>query len=374
MSEAPPALSNRLLSAALAQVGTHALILLDADGIVVDWLAGAERLFRYRPEEIVGQNISVLFTPEDLKNDLSNWEQKTAISAGESEDDRWQMRKDGGRIFVSGTLTALRDDDGEVIGFAKIMRDRTDQKFQVEALESRITAMKKSAERKEQFISTLGHELRNPLAAISYATHALKKWESDSPDMARTLELIHREITFMQRMIGDLLDAARFSAGKIRLRQEDVVMQEVIEAAGQTCRPSLDAKTQRLEQLLPEVPIHVQADPVRLQQVFVNLIDNASKFSEPGKRIWVTLTIEGDEAVTRVKDNGAGIPPEVMPHIFELFTQAETATPHEGLGIGLSVVKDTVALHGGTVQATSDGEGRGSEFTVRLPIALRANT
>jgi signal transduction histidine kinase len=131
----------------------------------------------------------------------------------------------------------------------------------------------------------------------------------------------------------------------------------------------INERTHDLHQFLPDVPIEVDADPVRLRQVFVNLIENAAKYTQYGGTIRIKVTTEGDEAVVRVQDDGVGIPPEVMPHIFDLFTQAEFATRSQGgLGIGLSVVKDTVALHGGSVQATSDGLGKGSEFTVRLPL------
>lgn len=171
MAQDYSALTSRLLESAMGQVGTHAVVLLDPKGIVVGWLAGAERLFGYEPAEIIGQDCSVLFTPEDLERDLSSWERQTARASGESEDDRWQVRKDGGRIWVSGTLTALRDERGELLGFAKVMRNRTDQKLQVETLESRIADLQEAEQRKNAFISTLAHELRNPLAALTNAAH-----------------------------------------------------------------------------------------------------------------------------------------------------------------------------------------------------------
>lgn len=369
MAGEPSALAGRLLESAMGQVGTHAVILLDPNGVIVGWLAGARRLFGYEPDEILGRNASVLFTPEDLERDLSSWEQETARASGESEDDRWQLRKDGGRIWVSGTLTALRDERGELLGFAKIVRNRTDQKSQVETLESRIAVAEQAEQRKNAFISTLAHELRNPLATLSNASHLLKGCESASSEMALVVGMVRRQVEFMGRMVDDLLDVARTAAGKVELRKERVALREIIRQAVETCRPSLDQRTQVLHLLLPEAPIELEADPIRLRQVFINLVQNAAKYTEHGGTIWIKATVEGDEAVVRVQDTGVGIPPEAMPHLFDLFTQAEFASRSQGgLGIGLSVVKDYVALHGGTVQAASDGLGKGSEFTVRLPL------
>lgn len=369
MPEDNSELMSRLLEIALPSIGTHALVLLDPEGTVVGWLAGAERLFGYRPEEIVGQNASRLFTPKDLEKDLSSWEQKTARQSGESEDDRWQVRKDGGRIWVSGTLTALRDRQGQLLGFAKIMRNRTDQKSQLETLESRVTALQQAEQRKNAFISTLAHELRNPLSALSNAIYLLQECQSLSADMAMTVGIVRRQIEFMERMVNDLLEVARTAAGKVELHREPVVLQETIQQAVETSRSAVDERSQVLHQLLPSVPVQLDADPMRLQQVFVNLIENAAKYTPNGGAIWVKATVEGDEAVVRVQDNGMGIPPEVMPHVFDLFTQAESASRSQsGLGIGLSVVKENVALHGGSVQAASDGLNKGSEFTVRLPL------
>ncbi len=362
-------LANRLLELTIKEVGTHALVLLDPNGVVVGWLAGAERVFGYKPEEIIGQNASVLFTPEDLQKDLSSWEQQTASGSRESEDDRWQVRKDGGRFWASGTLTALRDEQGALVGFAKIVRNRTDQKEQLETLESRIAAFHEAERRKNNFISTLAHELRNPLAVVVNATQLLDRLPPASPDMSLALGMIRRQAEFMGRMIDDLLELARTAKGKVDLRPERVVLQQIIEQAVETGLPAIDERTQVLQQLLPQAPIYLDADPVRLRQVFVNLIDNAAKYTQYGGTIWIKATTEGDEAVVRVQDTGVGIAPEVMPHIFDLFTQVEFAgRPQSGLGIGLSVVKDTVSLHGGSVQVASDGLGKGSEFTVRLPL------
>src|SRR4051794_38211454 len=273
------ALARRLLDLALEQVGTHALVLLDAGGTIVGWMAGAERLFGYRADEIVGKPSAALFTPEDVQKDLSAWEIKTAGGSGESEDDRWQVRKDGGRIWVSGTLTALRDEQGRLLGFAKIMRNRTDQKSQVETLEGRVAALQQARQRKNNFIATLAHELRNPLSAVSSAAALLAQCEPQSPDLSFAVATVRRQVEFMGRMIDDLLEVARSAAGKVDLRRERVVLQDLVARAVETCRPSIDKQTHELQLLLPDVPIQLDADAGRLHQVLVNLIDNAAKYT-----------------------------------------------------------------------------------------------
>jgi signal transduction histidine kinase len=199
----------------------------------------------------------------------------------------------------------------------------------------------------------------------------LAQEEASKEDVEFAAGTIRRQVEFMRRMIDDLLEVARAAAGKIDLHRQRLVLQDIIAKAIETCRPTINQRTHELHQLLPDVPIELNADPTRLTQVFMNLIENAGKYTEYGGTIWVKVTTEGDEAVVRVQDNGVGISPDIMPHIFDLFTQAEmTSRTRSGLGIGLSVVKDAVALHGGSVQATSNGLGKGSEFTVRLPLPV----
>jgi PAS domain S-box-containing protein len=368
MPHDPADLVRRLLDRTLKQVDTHALMLLDPQGIIVGWLAGSEQLFGYRADEIVGQSVDRLFTPADLQNAMSRWERHTAASAGMSEDDRWQVRKDGAWIWVSGTLTALHDDNRQLIGFVKITRNRTDQKAQLEALEARLDTCKQADQQKNNFISTLAHELRNPLAAMGTATAILDRL-SDPAEQTFAAGVVRRQVDFMNRMIDDLLEVTRSAAGKIQLRRQSVVLQEVIGRVVEVCRRLIDERTHTLQQLLPDVPITLDADPVRLEQVFINLLENAAKYTRTGGTIRIKASTEGDEAVVRVQDTGIGIAPEVMPHIFDLFTQADfPGRTQGGLGIGLSLVRDIVAQHGGSVQANSDGLGKGSEFTVRLPL------
>jgi PAS domain S-box-containing protein len=347
-----------------------ALTLLDVDGKVVGWLAGSEHLFGYRPEEILGQPLNLLFTPEDIALGIPEHELNVARGDGQSMDDRWQLRKDGARIWVSGVLLAIRGDAGEVRGFGKAMWNRTDQKARLETLENRITVLTKADERKCLFLGTLAHELRNPLAPLLNAVELIQMSVPETEDVGFALTLIRRQVQFMQRLVDDLLDVTRISTGKIQLKKELVDLQELLHRVAEICRPDIEEHRQELQVVLPSTPLIIEGDANRLQQVFVNLVNNAVKYTPQGGKIWIKATFEGEEAVIQVADTGIGISPEMLPRIFDLFTQEESARTKSpgGLGIGLALVKDLVTLHGGQVLVRSDGRNKGSEFTVRLPL------
>jgi signal transduction histidine kinase len=216
----------------------------------------------------------------------------------------------------------------------------------------------------------LAHEIRNPLAAVTSALELLDQVGSQNDESVFARSSIRRQLDFMQRLVEDLLEITRIGMGKVQLQKQLLPLNEVILAAVETCRPAIDDRTHDFEVVMPGKEIMVEADPARLQQVFVNLIHNAVKYTEYGGQIWVKVSVEGQDAVVKVEDTGIGISPEMLPQIFNLFTQSEFGGSQKssGLGIGLSVVQDLVSLHGGTVQVRSDGIGKGSEFTVRLPL------
>jgi PAS domain S-box-containing protein len=228
-------------------------------------------------------------------------------------------------------------------------------------------AAREADRRKEVFLATLSHELRNPLAALRSAVALLRRPE---PDPA-ALDVIERQVGQLSRLVDDLLDAARLARGKIELHPRAVPVAEAVAGAVAAVRSQVEARGLALEVALPAEPLAVEADPTRLEQVLVNLLTNAAKYTEPGGHIAVSAAREGAEVVFRVRDDGIGIAPEVLPHLFELFAQADPAAERSGggLGIGLALVKSLVERHGGRVSAASPGPGRGSEFTVRLPAA-----
>ncbi len=361
---------ERLLRLLLQQAKDHALILLDAEGRVAGWYPGAERVFGYSSAEIEGEPVTRLFTPEDLARGLAAHELEVARRDGAAEDDRWMLRKDGSRFWASGVVLALRDDSGHAVGFGKTLRDRTDLRSRIEALENRVHALVKADERKTIFLGTLAHELRNPLAPLANAVEMLRLTRPGDPELAYPVKLIERQVEFLQRLVDDLLDLTRIGAGKVELKKRRLLLGELLRQVVDARRPQCDERKQKLELLLPSGALPVDADPDRLQQVFVNLLNNAIKYTPQGGRIWLKATAEAAEAVVGVEDTGVGISAEMLPRIFDLFTQEEESRYRSegGLGLGLSLVKSLVTLHGGTVQVRSEGKGKGSEFTVRLPL------
>jgi PAS domain S-box-containing protein len=347
----------------------YAIFLIDAEGRIASWNPGAERILGYRQEEIVGQPFARIFTAEDIEAGEPAQELQTARMSGRSEDERWQVRKDGGRFWAHGVLTALHDDQGNFRGFAKVLRDRTDIKELQETLRHRAEALSESDERKNQFLAVMAHELRNPLAPILNSLQVIRQLGKGNPALDQPLRVIERQVRHIQRLVEDVLDVVRVGTGKLQLRKERVELAGIIRQAVETTRPLVEARKHQFSVSLPSAPVWLEGDPTRLVQVLVNLLTNAAKYTDEGGQIWLTADLEGNEVVVRVRDSGIGIPADVMPHIFDLFTQGDYSRRHAqgGVGIGLTLVRNLVQLHGGTIQARSEGPGKGSEFIVRLP-------
>jgi signal transduction histidine kinase len=231
-------------------------------------------------------------------------------------------------------------------------------------------ALRHADRRKDEFLATLAHELRNPLAPISNAVHLLRR-----PDGRRSadrmVEMVGRQVRQIVRLVDDLMDFSRITQGKLELRREALPLAEVLSMAVETSMPAIEAGRHELAVSLPEETLMLDADKVRLTQVFGNMLNNAAKYTDRGGRIWVGAWREGGEVVVSVRDTGIGIAPEQLPQVFEMFAQAhrDSARGQSGLGIGLTMVKRLIELHGGSVEARSEGPGKGSEFIVRLPLA-----
>jgi signal transduction histidine kinase len=227
--------------------------------------------------------------------------------------------------------------------------------------------------RKDEFLALLAHELRNPLAPLRNAVSILRLKESPDPDVLWCRGVIERQAAQLTRLVDDLLDVSRITLGKIKLQPQPLDLGSVVARAVETSRPLIDAHRHQLIVTVPELPVRVEGDRARLTQVIANLLNNAAKYQNEGGTIALTVEREGGTAVIRVRDRGIGIAPEMLSEIFELFSQGERTLDRAlgGLGIGLSLVRTVVELHGGTVSAGSDGLGRGSEFTIRLPCLLQ---
>jgi len=250
-------------------------------------------------------------------------------------------------------------------------RTRESERLAAE-LRARAETLAESDRRKDEFLAMLGHELRNPLGAIANATHVLQQIGSDNPPVRRSVDVIHRQIQHLVRLVDDLLDVSRITRGKVELRWGRLDLCEAVRHACETLRPVIEAKDHELRVSLPPGPLPLDADGTRLEQVIGNLLRNAAKYTPSGGRIDVEVRPEGGEAVLLVRDNGSGISPELLPRIFDLFIQGEQGLDGSGagLGVGLTLVRSLVEMHGGRVEARSEGEGKGTELVVRLPLAL----
>jgi PAS domain S-box-containing protein len=371
MSEYDTVRGDQLLSLLAQQSKEHAFLLLDPDARVLWWSPGAEYIFDRSSSEMVGQPLTKLFTPEDVEKGIPDQEIELALNFGKAEDDRWQIRRDGSRFWATGILVALRDHKDDLVGFGKILRNRTDLREQLEAFRNQVEALTAADRQKNNFLATLSHELRNPLASVSTAVELISRTLSPNANVEASLKIIEEQLVFVRRMLDDLLDVTRISTGKVRLNMRPVELHETIQRAVEAARPWIEERYQKIQVIAPWSSIVVQGDSDRLHQVFLNLLSNAAKYTPERGNIWVKVTTEADEAVVRVTDTGVGIPHEMLPRIFDLFTQVETRLSHGGLGIGLALVKDFVALHGGSVQVRSEGIGKGSEFMVRLPLEIQ---
>ena len=367
-------------------VSEYAIFMHDVNGNVATWNVGAQRIKGYAAAEIIGQHFSI-FYPQEVRD--SGWpehELAQCAEKGSFTDIGWRVRKDGTQLWANVTITALRDDDGRLLGFAKLTRDLTETK-RVEAIElaseereqlldaergARISAQR-ATRVKDEFLATLSHELRTPLSAILGWTQILLRGQSVRPqDQRRAIEVIDRNARAQVQLIDDLLDLSRIMAGKVRLDLQQVSMPEVVQRAIDSSMPAAEAKDIRVRSLLDPSRTMVSADAGRLQQVVWNLLTNAIKFTPKGGQVQVLLQRVNSHIELSVSDNGIGIPESFLPHVFDRFSQRDSSSTraHGGLGLGLAICKQLVELHGGTIRAASPGEGQGSTFFVELPVSL----
>jgi signal transduction histidine kinase len=279
-------------------------------------------------------------------------------------------------LFSEATRSARRRAEAQA---AELRRRRSDLEREVAERKRLQDEIQQSARqladadhRKDEFLAMLAHELRGPLGAVGNALHVLRLAGASAPEQYRSVDVIARQARQMGRLVEDLLDVSRIGRGKLTLRRERVSLADVIGRAVETCRPFVEERRHGLKVTLPPGPVWLTADPARMCQVFTNLLTNAAKYTEAGGRIGLAAQRSDHEVVVRVSDNGVGIRPEVLPYVFEPFVQAEGARglAEDGLGLGLALVKRLVEMHGGRVEAHSDGPGTGTEFRVRLPADL----
>ncbi|MDR5754276.1 MULTISPECIES: PAS domain S-box protein [unclassified Caballeronia] len=349
-------------------VEDYAIFMLDPDGRVASWNAGAIEIKGYRPDEIIGQHFSVFYRPEDNAAGKPAGELARASRFGRVEDEGWRVRKDGSLFWANVIITAVYDSSGTLRGFAKVTRDLSERK--------RLEELERSSQHVSEFLATLAHELRNPLAPLRNAVGVMQLEPQLSPTIASCRDMIDRQTIQLSRLVDDLLDMGRITTGKIDLRMASVDMAEVVAQSVEAARPLADQRQQVIDVRLPAEGVVVEGDFVRLVQVLQNLLNNASKFSPTGGRIAIEIVSEARNIVLTVSDQGRGISPGSLDTIFTLFAQEDRLLDptHNGLGIGLTLSRSLVELHGGMISAQSEGRGMGSVFTVRLPRARRRAT
>jgi PAS domain S-box-containing protein len=313
-------------------------------------------------DDLKGWNWSKVHHPDHLDRVIPTVQR--ASEAGEPWEDTFPMRGVDGRYrwFLSRAVP-IRDETGDIVTWFGTNTDVTKEREAEEAL-------READRRKDEFLATLAHELRNPLAPIRNGLHILRVSGSDGGVAERIYEIMDRQVGHLVRLVDDLMEVSRITLGKLELRTEPVDLQDLVRSAVETCRPFIDAARHQLDISLPPEPIILDGDPVRLSQVLANLLNNAAKYTDEGGQIRLAVERKGSSAVISIRDTGMGIAAEMLPRIFDPFIQVDQNPDRAagGLGIGLTLVRTLVSMHGGTSEARSDGPGRGSEFVVRLPI------
>jgi PAS domain S-box-containing protein len=351
-------LTERL--AAVVESSDDIIVSKTLGGIITSWNKGAERILGYSAEEMIGQHVSKLLPPgqvEDVSKILGHIRRGDKVDHYETK----RRRKDGAIIDVSLTVSAIRDAGGQIVGASKIGRDITAQKL--------LEAERQEADRrKDEFLAMLAHELRNPLASVSNAVQLFGRVNQEE-ELEWARDVIQRQVKHLAHLIDDLLDVSRITRGKIGLRKERLDLSPVVSSAVETVRPLLEERKHEMTVSLASGALRLEADPLRLEQILVNLLTNAAKYTDAGGRIWLSARQEQSQIVITVRDSGVGVSPELLSRMFDLFAQGDRskARSEGGLGIGLTLVRKLAEMHGGKVTATSEGPGKGSEFVVRLP-------
>jgi PAS domain S-box-containing protein len=347
-------------------VTEYAIMLLDEEGFVTSWNVGAERIKGYTSEEIIGKHLSHFYPSEAIAANKPWQDLAVARSEGRLADEGWRVRKDGTLFWANTVITALKDKDGRPYGFAKVTQDLT-QRRHAETLAD-------TAQRMHEFIAMLAHELRNPLAPIRNAVALMARKGLHDPTLESMRQTIDRQSVLLTRLLDELLDVNRIARGQFSIEHEPVDVRDVIARAVEASRPLIDSRGHTLDISIPDRPIHVLGDSVRLTQAVLNVLNNAAKYTPERGRIRLIATIRGAELEIRVADNGKGIERDMLEKVFDLFVQVDPLANGTlgGLGVGLALVRRVVELHGGSVQAHSEGRGFGTEFILRLPLSAQA--
>jgi PAS domain S-box-containing protein len=341
------------------------VLLLDNNGQVVQINRTLERILGRPWSELLAKDLtSLLGSPEDAGHPLFD----RMLRSGARETREVFL----GESWLRVSVDPIRNSDHVIKGALCLVSDITRQKRLEMQLLRQAERLQEADRRKDEFLAMLAHELRNPLAPLSNALEIVGLPDAEVAEIAEALQIARRQIQNMARLLEDLLDVSRITCGKVELRKQAVSFGTIVAHAVETTAPQIASHEHELTLSIPSAPIFVVGDPTRLEQIVVNLLNNAVKYTEPKGRIAISVDREGSEVVLRVRDSGIGILPEMQKHIFDLFVQADRSLDRSqgGLGIGLTLVRSLVDLHGGAISVHSDGPGRGSEFVVRLSASV----
>ena len=355
-------LSEERFRLLVESVKDYAIFMLDPEGRVVSWNAGAQRIKGYAAQDVIGRHFSVFYPEEARRRKWPEQELSSARQQGRFEDEGLRVRKDGTTFWANVVLTPVYDREGVLRGYAKVTRDLTERQ--------RIEALEQAERQANEFLAMLAHELRNPLAPMANALKLLAGRPTLDSTEQWVRDVLERQTSQMTRLVDDLLDVSRVTRAAMVLDRKPVDVRTSVRNAVDAARQWVDEAGHRVELSIAEERLMVDGDEVRLHQIFQNLLHNAAKYTPPGGRIEVNARREGGEAVIRVRDNGVGMSAELLESAFELFKQGGQSLDRQkgGLGVGLTLVQRLAGLHGGSVEAHSEGAGKGSEFVVRLPL------
>jgi PAS domain S-box-containing protein len=349
----------------------YAIFMLDRSGAIATWTAGAERLLGFTADEAIGRSLALIVPPEEGGEARVDAELRRALEKGSVIEEGWHVRRDGTRFWGSGLLAVLKPHGGQPQGYVKVIRDNTDRKRSEQALLLAKRAADAANEAKDHFLATVSHELRTPLSAIVLWTSLIEDQKIVDPEqLAEALGAIKRGAEEQRQLIEDLVDTSRIVAGKLRLEIRDTHLPTVVHDGVISAYAMAKEKNIHIEEILDPKVNTVQADGNRILQVVSNLVNNAVKFTPVDGQIRIELRRVGDEVQIIVSDTGIGMERKSLPHIFERFMQVEGASTRTqtGLGLGLAITKQIVEMHGGSIRVESPGVGRGSTFTVSIPL------
>ena len=340
----------------------YAIFMLDPDGMVSSWNAGAQRIKGYRPDEIIGKHFSRFYLAEEVDAGLPWEELAVARSEGRVEAEGWRVKKDGSRFWARVVVTALRSDNGELRGFAKVTQDLTERRH--------VQDLEQAAKNLNEFIATLAHELRNPLAPIRNAVQVMARLPADDPAHQAMRQTIDRQSSQLVSIVDDMLDISRITRGELAIKREALDVSDVIKRAVETSTAAIQASNHTLKLNFPAERVLVHGDMHRLTQLLANLLNNAARYTQQGGEITVTARAEAGHALVSVRDTGRGIEPHLIQRIFDMFVQGKSSLERVGggMGIGLALARRIAELHNGSLEAHSAGENKGSEFTLLIPL------